>query len=64
MDSGGKIQMDSSSGDGQRQNNGWRNGKTNAIGKAAMMGGNASWMAAVITMDSSSKIAMDGGSGN
>ncbi len=56
--------MDSSSGDGQRQNNGWRNGKTNAIGKAAMMGGNASWMAAVITMDSSSKIAMDGGSGN
>jgi hypothetical protein len=64
MDGGGKIKMNSSSGNGQRRRNGRRNGKTNAMGKAATMGGNARWMAVVITMDSGSKIAMDGSSGN
>jgi hypothetical protein len=34
------------------------------MGKAAAMGGDARWMAAVITMDGSSKIAMDSGSGD
>jgi hypothetical protein len=64
MDGGGEIKMDGGSGDGQRRRNGWRTSKTNPMGKAAAMGGNARWMAAVITMDSGSKIAMDGGSGN
>jgi hypothetical protein len=40
MGSGSKIKMDGSSGDGQRQHNGRQNGKTNAMGKAAAMGGN------------------------
>ncbi len=38
--------------------------KTNLMGKAAAMGGNARWTAVVITMDGGSKIAMDGGSGD
>jgi hypothetical protein len=64
MDSGGKIKMDSGSGDGQWRRNAQQNGGTNPMGKAAAMGGNARWTAAVITMDGSSKIAMDGGSGD
>jgi hypothetical protein len=64
MDGGGKIKMDGGSGDGQQRRNWWRNGKTNAMGKAAMIGGEARWTATVITMDGGSKIAMDGGSGN
>ncbi len=43
MDSGCNIKMDGGSGDGQQQRNGRRNGKTNTMGKAAMMGGNARW---------------------
>ncbi len=35
-----------------------------AMGKAAAMGGNARWRAAVITMNGGSKIAIDSGSGN
>ncbi len=64
MDGGGKVKMDGSSGNGQRWRNGWRNGKTNAMGKAAAMGGNTRWTAAVIPMEGSSNIAMDGGSGD
>jgi hypothetical protein len=64
MDDGGKIKMDGGSGNGQWWCNGWRNGKTNAMGNAVAMGGNARWTAAVITMDGGSKIAMDDGSGN
>ncbi len=45
-------------------NGGARNGKTNPMGKAAAMGGKARWTAVVITMDGSSKIAMDCGSGD
>ncbi len=64
MNGGGKIKMDSGSGDGQRRRKGRRNGKSNAMGKAAAMGGNARWTAAVIRMDGGSKIAMDSGRGN
>jgi hypothetical protein len=64
MDSGGKIKMDCGSGDGQRRRNGRRTSKTNLMGKAVAMEGNARWMAAVITMDGGSKITIDGGSGN
>ncbi len=64
MDGGGKNKLDGSSSDGQQRHNGRQNGKTNTMGKAAAMGGNVRWMAVMITMDSSSKIAMDGGRGN
>jgi hypothetical protein len=39
-------------------------GTANLMGKAAVMGGNTIWAAAVIKMDSGSKIAMDCGSGH
>jgi hypothetical protein len=64
MDGGSKIKMDGGSGNGQWRCNWQRNGKTNAMGKAAAMGGNVRWMAAVITMNGSSKIAMNDSSGN
>jgi hypothetical protein len=64
MDGGSKIKMDGVSGNGQRRRNGRRDGKTNTMGKAEAMGGDARWMAAVITMDGGSKIAMDGSSGD
>ncbi len=41
MDGGGKIKMDGGSGNGQQWCNEQWNGKTNTMGKAAAMGGDA-----------------------
>jgi hypothetical protein len=64
MDGGSKIKMIGGSGDGQWWHNGRQNSKTNAMSKAATMGGGTRWTAVVITMDDGSKIAMDGSRGN